>query len=360
MTGPHPAVAALRSAVAAGCEDLPEGALVLVACSGGPDSLALAAAAGWLAGASRPPGRRARWRAGAVVVDHGLQEGSAAVAQRAAACCAGLGLDPVEVVGAGPSARAAPGGSGPEGAARDARYAALEGAAQRLGASAVLLGHTLDDQAEQVLLGLARGSGGRSLAGMPARRGLWHRPLLGTGRAVVREVCTALALDPWDDPTNADPAFARSRVRLRLLPALEAELGPGVAQALARTADQLREDADALEALAAELLVAARLPGPGPDGAEGVVLDGERLREAPPALRRRAVRSAALAAGCPAGDLARSHVLAVDALLTAWRGQGPLQLPGRVEARRSVDEGCGRLSLVFNRVTRERATPGGR
>jgi len=365
VTGPHPAVAAVRSAVAAGCADLPDGALVLVACSGGPDSLALAAAAGWLAGASRPPARRARWRAGAVVVDHGLQEGSAEVARRAAAGCRDLGLDPVEVVAAGPAARAAPGGGGPEAAARDARYAALEGAAQRLGAAAVLLGHTLDDQAEQVLLGLARGSGGRSLAGMPARRGLYRRPLLGTGRAAAREVCAALGLEPWEDPANADPSFSRSRVRSRLLPALETELGPGVAEALARTADQLREDADALEVLAADLLAAARLPGPRPSGrpdGEGgaVALDASRLREAPTAVRRRAVRAAALAAGCPAGHLARSHVLAVDALLTAWRGQGPLQLPGRVEASRSVDEGCGRLSLVFNRVTRERATPGGR
>ncbi|MBF5081841.1 tRNA lysidine(34) synthetase TilS [Quadrisphaera sp. INWT6] len=366
MTGPHPAVAALRSAVAAGCDDLPGGALVLVACSGGPDSLALAAAAGWLAGASRPPGRRARWRAGAVVVDHGLQAGSAEVARRAAACCRELGLDPVEVVTAGPAALAAPGGPGPEAAARDARYAALGGTAQRLGAAAVLLGHTLDDQAEQVLLGLARGSGARSLAGMPARRGPWRRPLLGTGRDVVREACAALGLTPWEDPTNADPSFTRSRVRTRLLPALEAELGPGVAGALARTADQLREDADALEALAAELLAAARLPGgaPGEDddgGGDGVVvLDAVRLQAAPAAVRRRALRAAALAAGCPAGDLARSHVLAVDALLTAWRGQGPLHLPGRVEASRSVDGGCGRLSVVFNRVTRERATPGGR
>ncbi|SDQ16986.1 tRNA lysidine(34) synthetase TilS [Quadrisphaera sp. DSM 44207] len=332
---PDPAVASLRSAVRGACADLPGGALVLVACSGGPDSLALAATAAWLA-------PRCGWRAGAVVVDHALQAGSAHAAERAGAACSRLGLDPVEVVRApaAPDPAAPARAGGPEAAARAVRYAALEEAAQRLGAAAVLLGHTRDDQAEQVLLGLARGSGARSLAGMPARRGPHRRPLLGLPRAVVARAGDALGLQPWSDPANADPHPLRNRVRARVLPVLEAELGPGVAAALARTAEQLREDADVLDALAADLLARARVPGhERPD--DVVVLDVAVLAAAAPALRRRALRAALLAAGSPASDLHRDHVLPLDALVTAWRGQGPLHLPGRVSASRA----CGRLAL---------------
>lgn len=356
MPGPHPAVAAVRGAVEAGLADVPEGATVLVACSGGADSLALAAAVAFVA-ARRG---RVRWRAGAVVVDHGVQPGSAEVARRAAATCRDFGLDPVEVVAvdvAGPG--------GPEGAARDARYAALDAAAARLGAAVVLLGHTRDDQAESVLLGIARGSGARSLAGMAPARGLLRRPLLGVTRAQTAAACEALGLDPWQDPTNAggpgDPR--RSRVRAHVLPVLESELGPGVAASLARTADLLREDADALDALAADLLTRAllapdaevegfaRMRGAKPStshenldlGAEirGVVLDVGVLAGAPAALRGRALRAAAVCAGAPAGAVTRAHVLAVDALVTGWHGQGPVRLPGRVEAARA----CGRLAL---------------
>ncbi|WHP19113.1 tRNA lysidine(34) synthetase TilS [Cellulomonas sp. ES6] len=244
MAGPHPAVAATRSAVAASVADLPDGARVLVACSGGPDSLALAAATAFVATA----GGRGRLRAGAVVVDHGLQPGSADVASRAAAACRRLGLDPVEVVAVDVT-----GPGGPEAAARAARTGALESAAGRLGAAAVLLGHTRDDQAEGVLLGLARGSGARSLAGMAPVRGLLRRPLLAVTRAQTVAACAALGLDPWHDPTNAGAAPGdprRSRVRAHVMPVLERELGPGVAAALARSAELLREDADALDALA--------------------------------------------------------------------------------------------------------------
>jgi len=341
VTGPAPAVAAVRSAVRTACADLPPGALVLVACSGGPDSLALAAAAGWLARSPRSPG----WRAGAVVVDHGLQAGSAEAAEGAAAACRALGLDPVEVVAV--AVGAGPGSGGLEAAARTARYAALDAVRERTGAAAVLLGHTRDDQAEQVLLGLARGSGARSLSGMPPRRGALRRPLLALPRATTVAACTALGLAPWHDPTNADPARARARVRTRLLPALEAELGPGAAAALARTAEQLREDADALDALAADLLARALLPGGSgvPDAGvpdAGASLDAAVLAPAPAALRRRALRRAAVLAGSPAGALSRAHVLALDALVTAWRGQGPVLLPAGVRAVRA----CGRLALA--------------
>ena len=222
-----------------------------------------------------------------------------------------------------------------EAAARDARYAALDRVADELGAAVVLLGHTLDDQAETVLLGLARGSGARALAGMPATRGRFRRPLLGLRRADTLAACAALHLQPWHDPTNdgshAD-ASLRSRVRDDALPTLERVLGPGVADALARSAAQLRDDADLLDALADDLLAAART-------ADG--LDVDILDTAPPALRTRALRSAAIAAGSPAGALGRSHVLAVDALVTDWHGQGPVALPGGIAVRRA----CGRLAL---------------
>ena len=199
--GPAPPVAAVRNAVRDCVSDLPAGALVLAACSGGPDSLAMAAALAFVA-------PRAGLRAGGITVDHGLQEGSASRAAAVAAALAGLGLEPSRSV-----AVTVGSGGGPEAAAREARYDALSAAAAELGAAAVLLGHTLDDQAETVLLGLARGSGARSLAGMPPRRDVFRRPLLGLRRPVTVAACAAAGLDPWDDPHNADRKFARLPAR---------------------------------------------------------------------------------------------------------------------------------------------------
>ncbi len=316
--GPQPEVAAVRRAVRAALADLAAGELVLVACSGGGDSVALAAALAFEA-------PRAGMRAGALTVDHALQPGAAERAEKVAADLTGLGLTPVEVL----SVAVTP-GQGPEGAARAARYAALDDAAHRLGAAAVLLGHTRDDQAETVLLGLARGSGARSLAGMAAVRGRYRRPLLGLPRATVR--AAAAGTPTWEDPHNADPAYARPRVRHDALPALERTLGPGVAAALARTATQLRADAEALDGWAARAAAEA-----GADGG----LDVEVLAGLPAAVRTRVLRTAALAAGAPASDLSAGHVEALDRLVTAWHGQGPLHLPGGVRAVRA----CGTLAL---------------
>lgn len=336
MAGPAPVVAGARRAVRAAVADVPRGGLVLVACSGGADSTALAAATAFAA-------PRLGLRAGAVVVDHALQEGSAAVADAAAHRCRDLGLEPVQVR----RVVVAPGGRGPEADARAARYTALAAAAEELGAAAVLLGHTLDDQAETVLLGLARGAGARSLAGMSSHRGTWRRPFLGLRRTDTEAVCTTLGLSWWEDPTNGlegpDERPLRSRVRGRVVPALVDVLGPGAVPGLARTADLLRDDADLLDALAAALLdralVAPAADEPAPAGA--VELDVATLEAAHPALRRRALRAAALRAGCPDGDLFAVHVGALDALVVAWRGQGPVHLPGDRRARRA----CGRLSL---------------
>jgi tRNA(Ile)-lysidine synthetase-like protein len=335
VSGPDGAVAAVRSAVAGQLADLPDGARVLVACSGGADSLALAAATAFLAARPRRTAGR-RLQAGAVVVDHGWHDGSAQVAATAADTCRELGLDPVDVVLAG---RPNPEG-GPEAAARRVRYLALEAAADRHRAQAVLLGHTLDDQAETVLLGLARGSGARSLAGMPVRRGPFRRPLLALTRATTERACRALGLRPWTDPANADPAYMRSRVRAAM-GTLSAALGPDLPASLARTADLLREDAEALEAFAADLLAAARCGREQREERGGVRLEVAALAPAPDAVRRRAVLAALREAGCPAAALSRRHVLAVDALIVAWHGQGRVDLPGGVGARRA----CGRLEL---------------
>lgn len=322
----------VRRAVRAELTDLPAGSTVLVACSGGADSLSLAAALGWVAG-------RVGVRAGGVSVDHGLQAGSAARARAVAATITTFGLEIVEVVHVDGSG----GRDGPEGNARSARYAALDAAAARWSAAAVLLGHTRDDQAETVLLGLARGSGARSLSGMPRRSGIYRRPLLGLRRDVVR-AAVPTRVKPWDDPHNADLAFARSRVRHRVLPVLEAELGPGVSDALARTAELIRADADALDAEAEVALRASVIVGtnglPGQphaanDHGDGAIGYGvAELATLPMAVRSRVLRAAAIAAGCPSTDLTAAHVAAVDALITAWHGQAGIDLPGRLRAVR--------------------------
>ncbi|MGO0576508.1 tRNA lysidine(34) synthetase TilS [Ornithinimicrobium panacihumi] len=319
MPGPHPAVAAARVRVRRALAGLEVDSLVLVACSGGADSLALAAATAFVA-------PRLGLRAGAVVVDHGLQDGSAEVARTAAGQCRDLGLEPVQVV----PAQVEETSSGPEADARSARYAVLRARAEELGAAAVLLGHTLDDQAEQVLLGLVRGSGARSLSGMAPSRRLGPslrllRPLLGLTREQTLAACAALDLRPWSDPHNDDPRFTRVRVR-QALADLDADLGPGVRQALARSADLLRDDADALEEV-----TRAAYPGLGEQPWEVT-----RLQELPRAVRTRLWRAAALAAGSPGTDLTAEHLRAVDSLVTDWDGQGPLHLPGGVRAGRGA------------------------
>jgi len=320
--GPHPAVAAVRLGVrrCLSGAGLAPGDLVLAACSGGADSLALAAALAFEA-------PRLGLSGGGVTVDHGLQAGSAGQAQKVAKSLAAMGLDPVECL----SVTVASPGAGPEAAARAARYLALDRAASAAGAAAILLGHTMDDQAETVLLGLARGSGARSLAGMAERNGRCLRPLLGVRRAQTRAACAALDLEPWDDPHNADPGYARARVRHRLLPFLESELGPGVTEALARTARQLRADADFLDSLAK-----TETERMAPDG-RGLPLDA--VAAMPQAIRSRVLKHAAIAAGCPPGALTAGHVAGLDALVTGWRGQRWTDLPGGVRGQRW----CGKL-----------------
>ena len=325
MTGPDPAVAAVRRAVRRTVAEVREQGLLLVACSGGVDSLALLAGLAWEA-----PRQRRNW--GVVHVDHGLQAGSATQALRVAEQAKSFGCDAVETV-TPPPVVARP-GEGPEAAARRVRYAALDDAAERTGAAVVMLGHTLDDQAETVLLGLARGSGGRSLAGMPHRRGVYRRPLLGLTRQTTEQACAAEGLEPWLDPSNADVALLRNRVRHRVLPLLEAELGPGVAEALARTAALLAADADFLDELVRSVWSECVLD---PEAGERVALSVAALSALPDALRTRVIHQAAVYAGSPGGLVAAVHVWAIDELVGRWHGQGPVDLPGGLVGARRYD-----------------------
>jgi len=326
----HPAIAAVRLGVRRTLADLPQGSVVVVACSGGADSLALLAATVFEA-------RSTGWHVVGATIDHGLQDGSDGHADRVVTQMAGLGVDETIVA----RVRVESSGVGPEAAARQARYAVLEEIGERFQAT-VLLGHTRDDQAETVLLGLSRGSGGRSLAGMRRSFDRFVRPLLDVSRFDTVTACQVEGIEFWDDPHNSDPGYTRVRVRTRVLPVLEDQLGPGIAATLARTADQLRGDMDLLDDIAGSAYEALRAGDLDP----GLPVDG--LTAEPPAIRRRVLRLAAIAAGSPASELFHSHVLAADALLTDWRGQRWVDLPGPVRCRRRD----GRLLF-------ERADPGG-
>ncbi|MEU3628355.1 tRNA lysidine(34) synthetase TilS [Amycolatopsis coloradensis] len=317
MSGPDPAIAAVRTAVRDLLTSADPRDEVCVAVSGGADSLALAAAAAFV-------GTRAGLRVRALVVDHGLQDGSAETAAKAADTARELGVDTAEVL------RVSVGGAGgPEAAARRARYRALRSALPE-SHGLVLLGHTLDDQAETVLLGLGRGSGPRSLAGMRPHDPPWGRPLLGVTRATTRQACRALGVEPWQDPHNEDPRFTRVRLRTEVLPLLEDVLSGGVAASLARTAAQLREDTEALDTLAGDVYLRAFTD-------EG--LDVAVLATEPPALRRRVLRRWLLDSGVR--ELTDAHLRSVDALVGNWRGQGGVWLPGDLVAERAH----GRLSV---------------
>ena len=342
VSRPPAEVAEVRLAVrraldAIGCSaEIP----LLVACSGGADSTALAAAAAHLS--STKGGRPV---VGAVV-DHGLQVGSADRAGEAAAMLEGLGVPTrvltVQVAGPG----------GTEAAARRARYEALR-AARPTSESPVMLGHTMDDQAETVLLGLGRGSGARSIAGMARYDAPWLRPLLDVRRATTRAACTAQGLPVWDDPHNVDHRFTRVRLRHEVLPLLEDVLAGGVVGALARTAAQLGEDLSALDEMASEARAAVeKTSGPGavsPDadapgsGTETSVgrteLDAKALAMYPGAVRRRVVRGWLLEAGVR--DLSDSRLRTADDLVGRWHGQGGVAVQGGVEVAREH----GRLVL---------------
>jgi len=313
------AIVEIRNAVKAQLANLEAGDSVLVAVSGGADSLVLAYAVLKESAANAI-------RTVAVTVDHQLQEKSAEQAEKVSRQLREMGYQNVYIKKVVVNAE-----SSIEAGARSARYQAISEVAQQEKITKVFLGHTRDDQAETVLLGLARGSGARSLSGMAVENDLYIRPLLAITREQTEQACREVDLEFWNDPHNLNTEFSRVKVRLNVLPEMEKNLGPGISAALARSAALLRDDADALDAMAVEAAAAMDLQD----------LDCEKLSALPRAIRTRILRSAIYASGAPSGSISADHVASAEALVTSWHGQGALSLPGGVKVERI----SGRLSL---------------
>lgn len=311
----------IRNAVRPWLEKFEAGDCVIVAVSGGADSLALAYALSIEA-------KKLAIEVHAVTVDHQLQSISAAQATKVVEQLLSLGIaTTIEKVVVNIT-------DGLEASARTARYEALNNVSSKIGAVAIFLGHTQDDQAEGVLLGLARGSGTRSLSAMAPHKGIYIRPLLSITRSETENVCDEVGMTPWYDPHNKDSSFARVRVRTQALPALEDAIGPGISLALARSAELLRHDADALDEWAEQEAAALDLSD----------LDCAHLENLPKAIRSRIIRIAIYAAGAPGGSVTADHVGAVEALICSWNGQGEAHVPGGVKVGRF----SGRLSLLHH------------
>ena len=318
MASPTP-LYEIRLAVRRELEDLNAGDTVIVAASGGADSSALAA--GLL-----PECKAKAIKLIALIIDHGLQKNSADVAHEAKKELNKIGIENVEIRKIAVQVT-----DGLEASARRARYAALNDVAKLHNAVAIFLGHTKDDQAETVLLGLARGSGTRSLSGMAQRIDIYRRPLLSISREQTEAACEEIGIKFWRDPHNQSMEYTRVRVRENVLPMMEKEIGPGVSDALVRSAKLLRDDADALDQWADEVF----------DELDPISLDIPTLESLPRAIRTRVLRKAIYLAGAPSGSLSADHIEPVESLITAWKGQGPVSLPGGV----TIERISGRLSL---------------
>ncbi|KAB7789217.1 tRNA lysidine(34) synthetase TilS [Bifidobacterium cebidarum] len=316
-------------------EPLGDAPLVLVACSGGRDSMALAAVA-------RIVCASLGLHCGAVIVDHQLQDGSDDVAANAAGNCRNLGLDPVLIR----HANVRDAGKGVEAAAREARYRELCAASRDAHAACVLLAHTMDDQAETVLLGLLRGYGLDMVAGMPAvtirEQVLFVRPLLDLTRDETTGICREdLHLDYWDDPTNGDDADGplprtyplRSRIRHDLLPAIERFAGGDVIRHLAGNARLIQSDKEYLDRQADR--IAARsvtiIADAGSEGGAAVTIDAKALGNEPRAMRLRVVAHALSQAAI---EVSAIQIEAIDQLVVNWHGQSAVNLPRGYSANR--------------------------
>ena len=290
---------------------------VLFGCSGGADSMALAVALFM---------ESSNTKVIPIVIDHGLQEGSAQITSQTIERLKQIGFTQVE------SARAqVTMTDGLEASARRARYQLFNQFIETYQPKYFLLAHTLNDQAENVLLGLARGSGARSLSGMAVKNNIFVRPLLKISREVTTAACSQAGIEIWSDPHNEDLRFTRVRVRKNLLPIIEDNLGPGITEALVRSADLLRDDADALDGFAAEYF----------NQADPFNLDVKELERLPKAITTRVLRLAIYKAGAPAGSLSAEHISAAQALISDWHGQKEVSLPGNVKLLRN----SGRITL---------------
>jgi len=315
-----PALLELRKAVRTWFEKLEPNSKVCIGVSGGADSLALAAA-------SMMEANKLAIELIAVVVDHGLQANSVEIAQFAKEQLVKLGYKDIFIGKANVQIT-----DGLEASARRARFKVFQQAIETYGANTFLLGHTKNDQAEGVLLGLARGSGTKSLSGMQEVSGIFIRPLLNIDRTTTEAACFEAEIEFWNDPHNSNADFTRVRVRENILPLLENEIGPGIADALSRSAKILREDATALDQWAADIF----------NRIDPSSIEISVLTDLPIAIRSRLLRLAIYALGAPAGSISAAHLEPIEALVSEWRGQGHTALPGGVKVSRI----SGRLSLL--------------
>ena len=294
---------------------------ILFGCSGGADSMALALALFLEANGTKVI---------PLVVDHGLQPGSAQITAQTISKLKEIGYTQIETAIAQVKIT-----DGLEASARRARYQIFNQFIDTHQPKYFLLAHTLNDQAESVLLGLARGSGARSLSGMALENNIYVRPLLKISRLTTEAACHEGGVEFWSDPHNEDSRFARVRTRKNVLPNLEENLGPGITEALVRSADLLRDDADALDSFAQEYFAQT----------DPLNLSVNELERLPRAIRSRVLRLAIYQAGAPSGSLSAEHINGAEALISDWHGQKELSLPGDVKLLRN----SGRITLSTNK-----------
>ena len=310
-----PAQGAIRNAVREVlATNTKPGQKVLIAVSGGADSLALASATLF-------ESKKLQLQVATATIDHGLQKNSSKVTEQTLEKLHQIGLveawsKKVKVGTKG----------GPEAAARDARYKALESIRVESNSDFIILGHTANDQAETVLLGLTRGSGSKSLSGMSVKTGKLLRPLLSIERSTTVQFCKDESISPWQDPQNKDLKFLRVRIRKVVLPFLEKQLGSGIFNNLIRTSSQLQEDDKYLSEMANKAFKKI-----AKTTSQTVTLGQPELSKLPEAIRNRVIKAAIDYFGM---ESSRTHVLAVADLVLNWHGQKPLALPGvRVERK---------------------------
>ena len=295
-----------------------DGDRLLVAVSGGPDSVGLLRLC-----LDEAPHRG--WQIVVGHIDHALRPDSREDADWVRNLARRLGV-PYRGLRARPPAASAAGVS-PEEAARRIRRAGLRRLARRCGASWILLGHTLDDQAETVLLRLLRGSGLRGLAAMDQARRPWLRPLLRVPRAALRHVAERSGWGFRTDPSNADPRFLRNRVRMRLLPFLESDFEPGAVGVLAATAEALGETRRFLRTITRDAWQSLLLE----ESAGLIRLDRPRLCSYHAAVSVEVLRHAVSRLRGTARDLRRSTLVALDRRVRSGRG-GEVLLPQGLRA----------------------------
>ena len=306
----------MQNAVQNLLKDFDAGDLVLVGCSGGADSLALA----WT---TLVVGKRLELKTGAVIVDHQLIPESNSVALNAMKQCEELGIQEVIIK----KVNVEQNHEGLEAAARIARYEAFENVLHETNAQAILLAHTQDDQAETVLMRLTRGSGAKSLSGMAQVSGKYLRPFLHLRKKLVHDSLDLIGLKAWQDPANTDHQFLRVKVRLELMPKIVEVLGESAISSLDKTSQLLRLDNQALEELAQQFFKSQK-------DVKTNGLEISELEKLPEAIRTRVLRIFAIASGVHPGPFSFEHIEAIDALVKNWHGQGNVDLPGFIQATR--------------------------